>query len=587
MLDTYKEPLMVEPIRNREWDIFPVARKGMLDNLTGYWREMRPYREERLSPCRGACPAGEDIPAYVALALAGNYEAAFLKITEENPLAAVCGRVCYHPCEDGCLRSEFDAPVSIQRVERFISDYGLRHLAFSLPETSAKRSIAIVGSGPAGLSAVYHSRKLGYAVTLFEANPNLGGMLRYGIPPYRLPRSVLDKNVQMIMAMGVQVRDPFTLGHRDSWKELEQFDAVFLALGAQKPVLPSLKGIELPQVLGGLDFLKKTNSGIRTSIGRRVAVVGGGNTAIDAARVSRRLGAEVVILYRRSRSDMPANHEEITFALGEGVRLLECIAPAGIELGPDGALRIICRTTEAHGHDDTGRNRYEPVENSEVVVEADTLILAAGQAVDLPEYTASLTISSDGISVNKYLRTGDGKFFAGGDVIQGPRRVCDAVGQGKLAALSMHAYLQNLDMDQIWGRICLGNQRAFSMAEFMKDLNTSNSRLKEPVDKAEINLDHFRESPRAEIPVRPPEQAIKGFEEVIGDVDENEIQKSVERCFSCGTCTNCDICYNFCPDLSVKKRNQSYEIDYTYCKGCTICAEECPRGVIHLKAEES
>jgi Pyruvate/2-oxoacid:ferredoxin oxidoreductase delta subunit len=218
---------------------------------------------------------------------------------------------------------------------------------------------------------------------------------------------------------------------------------------------------------------------------------------------------------------------------------------------------------------------------------ADTLILAAGQAVDLPEYTASLTISSDGISVNKYLRTGDGKFFAGGDVIQGPRRVCDAVGQGKLAALSMHAYLQNLDMDQIWGRICLGNQRAFSMAEFMKDLNTSNSRLKEPVDKAEINLDHFRESPRAEFPVRPPEQAIKGFEEVIGDVDENEIQKSVERCFSCGTCTNCDICYNFCPDLSVKKRNQSYEIDYTYCKGCTICAEECPRGVIHLKAEES
>jgi 2-oxoacid:acceptor oxidoreductase delta subunit (pyruvate/2-ketoisovalerate family) len=587
MLDTYKDYLIFDTSKKPEWEIFPTARKGLLDNLTGYWREMLPYREERLSPCRAACPAGEDIPAYIALALARKHEAAFFKIAEENPLAAICGRVCYHPCEDGCLRSELDAPVSIHRVERFVGDYGLRHLSFFRPENLAKGSIAVVGSGPAGLSAVYHARRLGHTVTLFEAHPTLGGMLRHGIPPYRLPRSVLDKNVQMILALGVEVRAPFALGHRDSWEELERFNAVFLALGAQKPILPSIKGLDLPQVVGGLDFLKEVNSGARTAVGKRVAVVGGGNTAIDAARVSRRLGADVMILYRRSRQDMPANDEELTYALKEGVRLLDRLVPVGIESLFDGTLKVVCQTTEPRGQDASGRTHYEPVEGSEVAVQADTLIMAAGQAVDVPGYTASLTMSPDGISVGKYLRIGGGKYFAGGDAVPGPRRVCDAVGQGKLAALSMHAYLKDLDMEKIWSRVCLGQQEAFSMHEFMHGAETSNPRLHEPVDKAEINLDHFRESPRPHIPIKLPEEAVRGFDEVAEDVHENELYKTADKCFSCGTCTNCDNCYNYCPDLSIKKKEQTYEVDYDFCKGCAICAEECPRGVIHMKAEGS
>jgi NADPH-dependent glutamate synthase beta subunit-like oxidoreductase/NAD-dependent dihydropyrimidine dehydrogenase PreA subunit len=586
MLETYKDPLSFGAGRKAGWEIFPLARKGMLDNLTGYWREMRPYREERLSPCRAACPAGEDIPVYTALALARQYEAAFFKIAEENPLAAICGRVCYHPCEDSCLRSELDAPVSIHRIERFVGDYGLKHLSFPAPKRSAQGSVAVVGSGPAGLSAAYHARRLGHSVTIFEAYPALGGMLRQGIPAYRLPRSVLEKNVHMILALGMEVRAPFRLGSQDSWKELDTFDAVFLALGAQKPILPSIEGIDLPQVVGGLDFLKEVNSGVRTSVGKRVAVVGGGNTAIDAARVSRRLGAEAVILYRRSRRDMPAHDEEIDFALNEGIRLLERVVPVKIDLSPDGSLKVACRTTEPRGRDASGRTRYEPVEASEVSVEADLLIMAAGQEVEVPEYIGSLPLNSDGVTVGKHLRIGESKYFAGGDAVPGTRRVCDAVGAGKLAALSMHAYLEGLDMDEIWPRVRLGQQEAFSMHEFMFGSKSPNPRLHEPVDRSEINLDQFKESPRPSIPIKSSEEAVQGFDEVVGDVFEKELQDAALRCFSCGTCTSCDVCYNYCPDLSVKKGGQAYEFDYDFCKGCAICAEECPRGVIHMKAEE-
>jgi Pyruvate/2-oxoacid:ferredoxin oxidoreductase delta subunit len=284
---------------------------------------------------------------------------------------------------------------------------------------------------------------------------------------------------------------------------------------------------------------------------------------------------------------MPAHDEEVNFALNEGAKLLDRVMPVGVESLPGRFLKIACRTTEPQGQDASGRTRYEPVENSEVVVEADFLIMAAGQGVELPEYIGSLPLTSDGVSVDKHLRIGDSKYFAGGDAVPGPRRVCDAVGAGKLAALSMHAYLEGLDMNEIWSRAYLGQQGAFSMHEFIFGSETSNSRLHKPVDRTEINLDQFKESPRPSIPVKSSEEAVQGFDEVVGDVIESELHESADRCFSCGTCTSCDICYNYCPDLSVKKKGQAYEVDYDFCKGCAICAEECPRGVIHMKAEES
>jgi len=414
--------------RDSSWKSFPLSPKGMLENLTGYWREMRPYQEERLSPCRAACPVGEDIPAYIALASTGKYEEAFFKITEENPLPAVCGRVCFHPCEESCLRAELDGSVSIHRVERFLGDYGLKHLTFSPSRRSAKGTIAIIGSGPAGLSAAYHACKLGHTVTLFEGEKRLGGLLRYGIPSYRLPRRVLDHSIKMILAMGLEVRTGFRLRDEQSWKELDKFDAIFLALGAHESMMPVITGLKSSEVIGGLEFLKEINSSnsnsSRKKVGKRVAVVGGGNTAIDAARVCRRFGAEVEIIYRRSRKEMPAHESEIIPALNEGIRLREQCLPIRIESNSRGGLKLVCQKTEPKGQDHSGRTLYEPTSGSESILKVDTVIMAAGQTFSVPAYTGPVKFSPEGITVSKYLRCDGGKYFAGGDAVPGIRRVC-------------------------------------------------------------------------------------------------------------------------------------------------------------------
>ena len=579
---------MTQPVINPCYEPYPITRKGMLENLTGYWREMRPFREERLSPCRAACPAGEDIPSYVALALNDDLEGAFFTIIQENPLPSVCGRVCYHPCEDNCLRSDLDSSVSIHRIERFVGDYGLNNLSFPQPEERSGASVAVVGSGPAGLSCAYHACRLGQRVTIFEAEETLGGMLRHGIPAYRLPRDILDRNLEMILDMGIESRTRFCLGESDSWKELDRFDAVFLALGAHDPIMPDIQGMDHPQVLAGLDFLKGVNSGRSLRTGARIAVVGGGNTAIDAARASLRTGSDVIIIYRRSRNEMPANPEETSDAINEGARLMERTLPVAIDTSGDGGLKITCVKTEPYGQDNSGRMRYEPVKDSDIDIEVDTLIMAIGQSIAVPEQIHTFQISSEGISVGPYLNVANGKYFAGGDVIAGPRRVCDAIGSGKLAALSIHARLEGLDMESIWPQLRIGNEEnTFSMQDFFHRNEKPNPRIQKSVRADEVKPERFAPLVRPEPPKLTPERSIEGFEEVVGDVDLEELHNASRRCFSCGTCTRCDICYQYCPDMSVLKNKEGYDFNYDYCKGCAICAEECPRGVIHMEAEKS
>ncbi len=565
-----------------DYSPYPIARKGMLDNLTGYWREMRPSREERLSPCRAACPAGEDIPRYVALALNGKPDEAFFTISRENPLAAVCGRVCYHPCEYSCLRKDFDKSVTIHRMERFVGDFGLNHLKFEKPAAKTGARVAVVGSGPAGLSCAYHLRGLGHAVTIFEAESELGGMLRLGIPAYRLPRDVLDKSIRMILALDIEVRTGFKMDRA----ELDRYDAVFLGIGAQRPIMPGFTGLDNPRVIGGLDFLKRINRGDMSSPGDKVAVVGGGNTAIDAARVALRLGSEVTILYRRSQGDMPASLEEIGDALQEGASLMDRTLPLGVENAPHGDLTIRCAKTEARDLDASGRNRFETTPGSEFDLRADTLVMAVGQSVEFSGVPESLGREGDGLVVDGFLRAGNGKYYAGGDAVAGPRRVCDAIGAGKLAALSIHAKLDSLDMKEIWPRVQLGQGATFSMEQFLTGETETSPRLQKPVEVSEVKPDRFDSKPAPEVPRLDIEEAIKSFREVIGDVDEEELRQAAERCFSCGTCTLCDLCYEYCPDMSVCKREEGYEYDYDHCKGCAICAEECPRGVIHMEVEE-
>jgi 2-oxoacid:acceptor oxidoreductase delta subunit (pyruvate/2-ketoisovalerate family) len=391
----------------------------------------------------------------------------------------------------------------------------------------------------------------------------------------------------MIFRMGVEVLTGFRLSSKDSWKELDKFDAVFLAVGAHESIMPRISGNEESRVVGGLEFLKEVNSGLRKSVNKRVAVVGGGNTAIDAARICRRLGADVTILYRRSRKEMPAHFEEILSALREGVALKEQCLPVRIESGPRGGMKVVCLQTEPKGKDASGRILYEPAKGPEFVMDVGMLIRAVGQAISVPKDTGPVEFSPEGIRVGRDLRCGEGKYFAGGDAVPGLRRVCDAIGSGKLGALSIHCFLEGLNMDEIWTGIRLGQGPTFSMNEFMENGGKPNPRLQKAVDSSEINFDYFREIPQPEPPRISPEKAVKSFEEVVGDVDEEELSKTVGRCFSCGTCTACDICYMYCPDLSVRKTRQGYEFNYDYCKGCAICAEECPRGVIHMEREET
>ncbi|PKN30686.1 MAG: hypothetical protein CVU64_02100 [Deltaproteobacteria bacterium HGW-Deltaproteobacteria-21] len=575
-----KNPACIDPEK-----IIPISRSSTEVFKTGSWSIWKPHHEEKLSPCRAACPNGTDIPSYVGLAKGGDLDAAFAKITMENPLPAVCGRVCYHPCESSCLRGELDGAISIHRVERYVGDYGLGRLRFPRPAKDSGFSVAVVGSGPAGLSCAFHARRLGHRVTLFEAEKKLGGLLRMGIPAYRLPRKVLDQSIQMILDTGIEVKTGFRLEGKSAWQALDSYDAVFLAMGAHAPLMTKIKGMDNVGVMSGLDFLKEVNAGIRREVAGPVAVVGGGNTAVDAARVSRRLGAPATILYRRSQQEMPASQEEVADALSENVELMPCTLPVEIKRSR-GGLKVVCVKTKERGRDQSGRRRDVPIKGSEFEIKVGTLILGVGQTVYVPDKKGPVAIKKEGIAVAPDLHTGKGKYFAGGDMISIPRRVCDAIASGKLAALSMHVRLNGLDMKAVWEKVRIGEGSSFSMAEYLDGEDRPDPRIKDPVKPDDVKREWFEASPRVAPSRIPSKKAVQGFKEVVKDVGKEELVSSCGRCFSCGTCTGCDRCYLFCPDVSLLppgKERPVYEPHPEYCKGCGVCSSVCMRGVMTMR----
>ncbi|GJL61509.1 MAG: glutamate synthase [Nitrospirales bacterium] len=525
-----------------------------LANHTGNWRSMRPVYAEHLPPCNHACPAGENIQSWLYHAEEGNYEEAWRTIMEDNPFPAIHGRVCYHPCEPACNRGQLDEPVSIHAVERFLGDHAIKQGWHVQPGTSTGKHVLVVGAGPSGLSAAYHLARFGHQVTIYEAGPKPGGMMRFGIPKYRLSRAVLDAEISRIEAMGVTIVLNKKVEDLEATIKNERWEAVFLAVGAHLSKRVDIPGRDAGRIVDARSFLSNMEGKTPPKIGRRVAVYGGGNTAIDAARTAKRLGAsETMIIYRRDEKHMPAHTFEVEEAVEEGVlmRWLQTIKQMD-----DGTITVERMELDEHGWPQpTGQ--YE-------TLEADTVILALGQDVDLKflQDVPGLKISHDGvIQVDDAMMTSRLGVFAGGDMVPAERTVTVATGHGKKAARHIDAYLQGTQYVK---------QAPNPFASF-ENLNPWYYTDAEQSQQSYLALVRRQDS----------------FEEVVSGLDENTALFEARRCLSCGTCFECDNCFGVCPDNAVIKLGpgKRYEIDYDYCKGCGMCAEECPSGVIDMVQE--
>ncbi len=522
---------------------------------TGPVREHRPVYVDLLPPCNAGCPAGENIQAWLAHTQAGRHEQAWRELVADNPFPAIHGRVCYHPCEIVCNRATLDSAVSIHSVERFLGDLGLeREWAFDSPRTRSGKRVLVIGAGPSGLSAAYHLTRLGHEVEIRDAGAEPGGMMRYGIPSYRLPRDVLDREAARIAAFGVRM----TFGHRVEDLAAEKaegaFDAVFVAVGAHLSKRVEIPARDAGPIVDAVSFLRSVASGERPVVGRRVAVYGGGNTAMDAARTARRLGAdETVIVYRRTRDQMPAHAEEAEDAEREGVRINWLRTITAFD-GPD--LRV-----EAMELDESGFP--QPTGRFETLA-ADTVILALGQETDTAflRPVPGVEFSRDGtVAVSASMMTGAPGVFAGGDMVPSERTVTIGVGHGKKAARHIDTWLSGV--------------KAPNGAKHL------------PATFDKLNPWFFGDAARRQQPELAPEERVTGFGEILGGLSEEEATYESRRCLSCGNCCECDGCLGACPEDAVIKLGvgHRYEFNYANCTGCGACYEQCPVHAIDMFAE--
>ncbi|MBI4643070.1 MAG: FAD-dependent oxidoreductase [Deltaproteobacteria bacterium] len=497
---------------------------------TGSWRTMKPLYIMQTPPCTHSCPINNDIRGFLrVLADKQDYEEAWHILTRTNPFPGICGRVCPHPCEDGCNRRDFDTPLAINSSERCVGDYGLeKHLEHRKEVlTTRKEKVAVVGSGPAGLSCAFHLAKRGFAVKVFEAAREPGGMMRYGIPAYRLPKDVLDREIEAILKLGVDLECNVKVGVNIPFDQLRHdYHAVFLGLGAQKGASISIPGDDARNVFTGVGFLKEVNSGKAPEVGRNVVVVGGGNTAMDCARVAKRLGADVSIVYRRTRVEMPAITAEIDEAMEERIMFRYHTNPIKIIADEGRVVGLLCVQMELKEADASGRARPVPIPGSESVVQADTVIMATGQEVDY-----------DGIDLAK--------------------------------------------RENRW--------RAAAAIEDYIEANVESSLASPPVVYfKDMNSYYYTRKKRFTKEAIPVHERLKSFHEIYAPFDPGEIIGEANRCLSCGLCFNCQNCLMYCPDNAVNLEPETgkYEFDYGFCKGCGLCVKECPCHYIQLTLEK-
>ena len=526
-----------------------------LANKTGSWRTSRPVYVDRLPPCNNACPAGENVQSWLYHAEGGDYESAWRALVADNPLPAVMGRVCYHPCESACNRNQVDEAVGINSVERFLGDQALAQgWKFETPAKETGKRILVVGAGPSGLSAAYHLRRFGHDVTIIEAGPQAGGMMRFGIPKYRLPRAVLDAEVQRILDLGIELKLNEKVSKILDTMRDGRFDAGFLAVGAHIAKRAYIPAGSASRMLDAVSVLRGMEEAEAPTLGRRVVVYGGGNTALDVARTAKRLGAsESIIVYRRTREKMPAHDFEVEEALQEGV-LIKWLSTIK-NIGNEGTL-----TVEKMSLDEKGFP--QPTGEFETL-EADSLVLALGQDVDLSllDDVPGLVIENGVVKVSPNMMTGHGGIFAGGDMVPSERTVTVAVGHGKKAARHIDAWLRGT---------------AYA-APPMHELASFEN----------LNPWYYSDASKTVRPVLDLARRTSTFDEVVTGLDETNALFEARRCLSCGNCFECDNCYGVCPDNAVIKLGpgKRFRFNYDYCKGCAICVSECPCGAITMVPE--
>lgn len=517
------------------------------------WR--RPVYADLMPPCNDACPAGENVQGWLALAQVGRFQAAWELLIKDNPMPGVHGRVCYHPCETSCNRTEVDSAVSIHAVERFLGDRAISE-DWRVPVAAAPsgKRVLVIGAGPSGLSAAYHLTRLGHQVEIHEAGPLPGGMLHFGIPSYRLPRQVLVQEIRRIEETGVRI----VLNHKVedvlTEKDTGGFDAVFVAIGADLGKRVEIPARDAAKVLDAISLLHQVETGEAPLLGRRVVVYGGGNTAMDAARTLRRLGAtEPLIIYRRDRAHMPAHAFELEEALAEGVKVKWL---STIKLISGEALTVEAMRLNANG-------QPEPTGQVETL-EADAVVLALGQETDsgFLRKVSGIEFGPEGtVMVGRNMMTGHPGIFAGGDMTPSERTVTTAVGHGKKAARFIDAWLRG----ESWQRPSRPPVVSFSM-------------LTLPIyTDALPSLEHQR----------PAEERVQSFAEVVASLSEAEALHEAQRCFSCGNCFECDNCYAACPEHAIIKLGpgRRYRIDLSRCNGCAVCVEQCPCHAMEMVQE--
>jgi len=540
-----------EPLR----DVTPLPDLLHGRSHTGPTRERRPVYLDLLPPCNAGCPAGENIQAWLGHTMDGRHEEAWRQLVQDNPLPAIHGRICYHPCESVCNRSNLDSAVSIHSVERFLGDLALEQgWQFDPPTTQSGKRVLVIGSGPSGLSAAYHLARLGHEVEIRDAGDEPGGMMRYGIPAYRLPRNILDGEIARIEAYGVKITNGHKVEDLAAEREEGGFDAVFVAVGAHLSKRVDIPARDAGTIIDAVSFLRSVASGEQPVLGRRVAVYGGGNTAMDAARVAKRLGVDdALIVYRRTRAQMPAHEDEAADAEREGIKINWLSTITALD-GPE--LQI-----ELMELDDSG---YPQPTGKFETLAADTVILALGQESDTEFMRAvpGVEVERDGtVKVSKMFETGSPGLFAGGDMVPSERTATIAVGHGKKAARAIDAWLRSTDVVAV---------PKHDEAGFEK-----------------LNLWYFGDNAPRQPSELTVDERIASFDEVVGGLSNEEAVYEASRCLSCGNCFECDGCLGSCPEDAVIKLGvgSRYKFDYEKCTGCAVCFDQCPVHAIEMVPE--